>query len=226
MTHAYVARPGANRNGRAVVVGFEMFGITGYVRGVADRIARLGYTAIVPDFYHRFGDRIELAADPEGRARGLELIQRLDRDEVVADVRAALSHAGGQPDAFVGLSLGGHLGYYAATRVPFDAVAVFYPGWLTEPGTALSRPEPVVDRTPEIAAHGTRLLALFGADDHVISAGQRGVIEAHLRDAGVQHELVVYPDTPHGFFCEERDTYRPGPADDAWARLVALLAEA
>src|SRR5438045_3494056 len=95
---------------------------------------------------------------------------------------------------------------YAATRSPFDAVAVFYPGWLTEAGTALSRPEPVVTLTPAIAAHGTRLLVLFGADDHVVSADQRDVLGAHLRAAGVQHELVVYPDTPHGFACEERDT--------------------
>jgi carboxymethylenebutenolidase len=34
----------------------------------------------------------------------------------------------------------------------------------------------------------------------------------------------VYPDTPHGFFCPERDTYRPGPAADAWVRTRRLLA--
>src|SRR3989440_5832452 len=112
---AYVARPAAGRSvdvGLGVVVGFEMFGHTGYVRGVADRIARLGHTAIVPDFYHRFGPAIEVPADAAGRARGLALVQRLDRDGVVRDVRAALGYLSPARAAFVGLSLGGHLGYY------------------------------------------------------------------------------------------------------------------
>ena len=44
-----------------------------------------------------------------------------------------------------------------------------------------------------------------------------------LRHAGVRHQLVVYPDAPHGFFCDERGTYRPGPAEDAWRRTLDLL---
>jgi len=36
--------------------------------------------------------------------------------------------------------------------------------------------------------------------------------------------MVSYPGTPHGFFCDERDTYRPAAAADAWQRLTKLLA--
>ena len=125
----------------------------------------------------------------------------------------------------VGLSVGGHLAYHAATEVPLDALAVFYPGWLTESTIPLSQPEPTVTRTPLLAALGTRVLFLVGDGDQLFTAAQRQEIADRLRSAGVRHEFVVYPDTPHGFFCDERDTYRPAAAADAWQRLTALLAE-
>jgi carboxymethylenebutenolidase len=35
---------------------------------------------------------------------------------------------------------------------------------------------------------------------------------------------VVYPDTPHGFFCHRRETFREKPAEDGWNRVRELLA--
>src|SRR5437016_5675732 len=62
---AYVARPPAPGTYPNVIVGFEMFGVTSYIRDVTDRIARLGYIAIAPDFYHRHGHSTEPpTADP------------------------------------------------------------------------------------------------------------------------------------------------------------------
>jgi carboxymethylenebutenolidase len=223
---AYLARPAAPGTYPNVLVGFEMFGLTGYVRAVADRIARLGYTAVAPDFYHRSGDRIALPATAEGRERGLDLLQRMDRDGVRRDVQALLDYLpGGDRTAMVGMSVGGHLAYYAATQFPMAAVAVFYPGWLTDTTIALGRPEPTLTLTAGIAKHGNRLLFLVGESDHLFTAEQHDRIAARLRDDGVDHELVVYPGTPHGFFCDERDTYRAEAAEDAFARVTALLAE-
>jgi carboxymethylenebutenolidase len=33
--------------------------------------------------------------------------------------------------------------------------------------------------------------------------------------------MVIYPDTPHAFFNDTRDSYRAGPAADAWQRMLA-----
>jgi carboxymethylenebutenolidase len=224
---AYLARPTSPGSYPAVVLGFEMFGVTGYVRSVVDRIARLGYTAVAPDFYHRLGHRIELTATPQGRSRGLELLQGLTREGVRQDVHATLDYLDQDEDhrsaAMVGLSVGGHLAYYAATQIPLSAVAVFYPGWLTGTDIPLSRPEPTLTLTAHLAEHGTRLLFLAGGQDHLISAEQRAEIGDRLRECGVRHEMVTYPDAPHGFFCHERDTYHPAAAEDAWRRLAALL---
>lgn len=226
---AFLARPAQPGIYPNVMVGFEMFGVTGYIRSVAERIAALGYNTVAPDFYHRLGERIDLPPTVEGRERGLELLQNTDRDGVRADVRALLGYLAGRDGgsdrtAMVGLSAGGHIAYYAATQLPLAAVTVFYPGWLTDTGIALSRPQPTLTLTAGIAELGTRMLFLVGDGDHLFTAEQRDQIAERLRDDGVNHEMVIYPDTPHGFFCHERDTYRPAEAEDAFARLTSLLA--
>src|SRR5205823_2474904 len=129
----------------------------------------------------------ELTATPEGRSRGLELLHGLTREGIRQDVRAALKHlhpggAGGLSAAMVGLSVGGHVAYYAATQIPLKAVAVFYPGWLTDTEIPLSRPEPTLALTPALAEHGTRLLVLVGGRDHLINADQCAEISDRLRE--------------------------------------------
>lgn len=225
---AYCARAAGATPRGTVLVGFEMFGLSGYVRSVTERIAGLGYTAVAPDFYHRDGDRIELPETAEGRERGFELLAALDRDEVTADAQAVLDGLGASSGtaAMVGLSLGGHIAYAIATRLPLAALALFYPGWLTAAGTGLSRPEPLLELTPRIAANGTRMLFLIGQHDRLYTPAERNEIARRLDADHVEHELVVYPDAPHGFFCDERDSYRPDAAADAFERLSHLLAAA
>jgi len=89
---AFLARPFWGGPWPAILLGFEMFGVTGYLRRVAGQLAAAGYLALVPDFYHSQnagGPATELTADAAGRARGLELINGLRRDQVTADVIAA-----------------------------------------------------------------------------------------------------------------------------------------
>ena len=48
-------------------------------------------------------------------------------------------------------------------------------------------------------------------------------LRAEARRTGKNVEIVVYPKAPHGFFCEERDSYRADAATDAWKRTLAFL---
>jgi carboxymethylenebutenolidase len=233
MMNAYLARPRERGPWPGVLVGFEMFGVTGYLRQVAADVASRGYLAVVPDFYHwqsADGSPVELTADADGRARGLELVNGLRRDQVEADVMAAIGYLRARPDctghaAMVGLSAGAHIAFWAATRIPLEALVAFYPGWLTSAEVGLSRPDPLLSSSRSIAALGTPVLILAGADDQLYAPGDLDAIGARLDRDGVVHELIVYPHTPHGFACFERDTYRPEAAADAWKRAFALLAE-
>jgi carboxymethylenebutenolidase len=222
---AFVARPAGAGPRPGVVVAHELFGVTMHVREVCERLAAMGTTALAPDLYHRTAPATELAHDAAGREHGFTLLHQLTRDEVLADMGAAVEHlrgGGSRRVAALGLSLGGHVAYLAATSLDLDAVVALYPGWLTGTEIAISRPEPTLARTPGIRG---RVLVLCGAQDHAVPEADLEAINAALAAAGVRHELVAYPDTPHGFLCDRRDTFAPTAAEDAWRRISALLSE-
>ncbi len=227
----YLARPSATGRYPAVIVGFQLFGLDANVMALADRLAAAGYVALVPDLYHRVAPGTALVADDEGRRRGFELLHQLTAEGIVADLGAALDHLRGDSRVTdrvgaLGLSVGGHFAYLGATALDLAATAVLYPGWLTSTELPRGAAEPTVDRTPGIAARGGRMLVLFAADDHLIPPADRELIGKALASAGVRHEIVVYPDTPHAFFFPGAPTYRPGPAADAWERVLGLFADA
>ncbi len=214
----YLARPAGAPATGGVLVGMELFGVSAHVRDVCDELASRGLAALAPDFYHRVAPSVELPADDAGRARGLALLARLTRDDAVGDARAAVrfleSH--GPLLSMVGLSVGGHLAYLAATRLPIPVVVVAYGGWLTGTDIPLSRPTPTVDATPGITG---RVLLLLGGDDPRIGPPVRLRLGDALLEACVDHEIVTYPGVVHGFLCDPA-------ARDAWRRIHAALEEA
>lgn len=220
---AYVARPAGPGAHPAVIVAGELFGVNAHVRDVCERLAGLGLIALAPDLYHRTAPGIELAHDTEGRDRGFELLHRLTRAQVLSDVRAAMVHLhtrGSTRIGMVGLSLGGHVAYLAATELDLAAVAVLYGGWIPTTEIALSQPEPTLTLTAGITA---RMLVLVGEDDHAIPPDHRRAIADALSASGVRHEVVEYPGASHGFLCDRRNTFDPTAAQDAWRRIEELL---
>jgi carboxymethylenebutenolidase len=213
----------------AVVVGMEVFGVTKHVRDLCDRFAREGYVALAPDFYWREVRRSELDYHAEGRTEGMRLTSTLRRETVLSDVADARAHAMkqarlGTGTAIVGFSLGGHIAMLSATRIPFDFVASFYGGWTLDGGIPLASPMPPATDCSAIAQNETFVFGVVGGRDHLISADEWRRLEERLEAAHVAHELVLYPEAPHGFLCEDRaQTFRAADSDDAWKHLLDLL---
>src|SRR5215468_3145945 len=88
---AYVARPADSTPRPAVLVFMEIFGVNSHIRDVTERVAREGYVALAPDFFHRTGPGVEYGYDETGMTEGIKLLGMLKADEVVADARAALA---------------------------------------------------------------------------------------------------------------------------------------
>ncbi|MEU6284174.1 dienelactone hydrolase family protein [Streptomyces sp. NPDC047028] len=103
----------------------------------------------------------------------------------------------------MGVSVGGHLGVLAATRLPLDLVVSCYGGWTLDGGIPLAAPEPPLSPAgaAALAEHGTTVLGLVGGQDFLISADDWQRLGQRLKEAGVAHELVDYPRAAHGFLC-------------------------
>jgi carboxymethylenebutenolidase len=228
----YLATPRERKPRATVVVGMELFGVTPWVERVCERLAAAGYLAIAPDFYWRQSRRAELGYDDAGRAEGFRLLGHLTREGVVDDTEASLAAGAewgtGAGRAFVGFSLGGHLGVLTSTRQPLDVVISCYGGWTLDGGIPLAEPEPPL--TPQgaasMAAHGATLLAFVGGQDFLISTDEWQRLGQRLEQAGVRHQLIDYPAAQHGFLCEDRpESYDAYASDDAWKRILNALAE-
>ena len=223
---AYLARPGTDPAPAGVIVAHELFGVNPDIRGIADDLAGAGFLTIAPEFYHRdAAPGCWLNRDDAGREEGFGYLHRLRRDQALADVSAGMewltSQRGIKRVALVGFSAGGHLSYLAACQLPVSRTAVLYGGWLTSTDIPMSQPAPTLDLTPGITG---RILYLAGEDDFLIDAGQREQIRTALAAAGVDHELVSYPGVGHAFFWPGTPPFSREARDDAWRRIVELLA--
>ena len=151
--------------------------------------------------------------------------QRRVRQQALDDAAASAGWLSAQPPveriAMIGFSAGGHLSYLAACQLPISRTAVLYGGWLPTTDIPMSRPSPTLDLTPGIRG---RLLYLVGDDDALIDAGQRRQIGDALHAAGIDHELVSYPAVAHAFFWPGTPAFSRPARDDAWARILTLLA--
>jgi len=226
---AYVARPAslsATLPATGVIVAHELFGVTPGIRGVADDLAGAGHLAIAPEFYHRAAPPGRwLPSDDAGRTEGFGYLHQLQRRHALDDTAAAIVWLRSQPGieriAMVGFSAGGHLAFLAACSLEIDRTAVLYGGWLPVTDIPLSQPTPTLELARGISG---RLLYLVGEDDFLITAEQRRQISDALDAAGPGHELVSYPGVGHAFWWPGTAMFNQKARDDAWSRILELLA--
>lgn len=223
---AYLARPASDPAPTGVIVAHELFGVNPDIRGVADDLAGEGFLTVAPEFYHRDAEPGRwLERDDAGRQQGFGYLHRLQRDHALADVAAAMQWLRSEPGiervAVIGFSAGGHLSYLAACKLPVSRTAVLYGGWLPSTDIPISQPTPTLQLTAGITG---RLVYLVGEDDTLIDPGQREQIRAALTAAGVDHELVSYPGVGHAFFWPGTPPFNQQARDDAWRRIMELLA--
>ena len=66
------------------------------------------------------------------------------------------------------------------------------------------------------------ILGLMGGDDAAIPQADVDAFDRALDEAGVEHEIVVYPGAPHSFFDRKQEQFAEA-SEDAWARVLAFL---
>jgi carboxymethylenebutenolidase len=223
---AFLARPKDATPRPGVIVWMEIFGVNSHIRDVAERVAREGYLALAPDFFHRSFPGLDVGYDEKGMEVGMKGLAALDADQMIADARAAVTHLRGVPGCSgklgaMGFCIGGHMTYLTACETDVAAAASFYGGGIAAPKGPGGRPS-TLSRTPKL---GGKLLCLFGGKDALIPLAQVDAVRKALADAKKRHEVVVYDAADHGFFCDQRATYHAASAKDAWERVKRLFAE-
>src|SRR6478735_2454395 len=205
-THVgHLAVPDGGGSGPAVLLAHEGPGLADHVRGCADRLAALGYTAFALDYH---GGPIEIGAAFErlGVLAGDDaLTQRLGRAGL--DVLLAQPGVDAGRVAAMGYCFGGALVLQLArTGVPLGAVIGFH----------ASLPPGTVETNRRVTG---RVLMCMGTADPIVGAEARHEFEAAMIEAEtVQWGMELYGGVGHTFTNPEADVLgMPGIAFDAYA---------
>jgi carboxymethylenebutenolidase len=193
----------------------EIFGISDYIRDVAEDLAGLGYVVAAPDLFWRIEPGFDAAHDADGLARSLEMGQRFDAEQGVADAVAALDHLAALPEVegglgVIGFCLGGTIAYFVAGQAEVSAVVSYY-------GSG------VPDNLEILEQISSPVQFQFGGSDLYIPREQVARVEAAA--AGKPNvELHVEEDAGHAFHNRKSPMFHmPEPAERAWRRTEEFL---
>jgi len=208
---ARAPRPG----GPGVVILPDVRGLYPFYEQLAERFARAGHDAIVVDYFARTAGLAPRGEDFEFQPH----LSATTLQQVQADISAAVAvlrgRIGVRPVVAIGFCFGGTHAFLAGANraLDLDAVVGFY-GKLS-PGR-LPRP------AEQAGSIGVPLLGLFGGDDPDIPAAEIEEFDTALRQAGVRHQLITYPNAPHSFFDRSFDEHEQA-CNDAWHRVLGFL---
>jgi carboxymethylenebutenolidase len=201
------------------------------MRVMADRLAGMGYVALVPDVYYREGewtpfDIATVFSDETERARLSGFMSSLTRDRIISDTGAYLDYLLTRPEVVgttagtTGYCMGGRLSLITAGAHPdkVGAAASFHGGRIA----VEDDPE-----SPHLAANRiSATVYVAGAeDDGSFTPEQAQLLDSALTEAGVPHTVEFYP-AKHGFAVPDNPTYDAAAEDRHWKALEALYGSA
>ena len=196
----------------------EIFGVHEHIKDICRRFAKLGYLAIAPELYARQGDVSKLSNTDEIIAT---VVLQVPDAQVLADLDAAVAWAKESGEGNVeklgitGFCWGGRIVWLYAAHNPKLKAGVAWYGRLNGKPSTLQPKHPI----DEVSSLKAPVLGLYGAEDHGIPLDTVEQMRQALQTAGSPSQIVVYPNTPHGFHADYRPSYRKEQAEDGWKRL-------
>lgn len=216
----YAAMPASGGPFPTVLVIQEIFGVHEHIKDICRRLAKLGYFAAAPALYAREGDVSGMSDIQEIISK---VVSKVPDAQVASDLDATVAWAKGTGKAdtaklgVTGFCWGGREVWLYAAHNPDVKAAVAWYGPIKRPATNLQPKNPI-----DIAGQlKVPVLGLYGGADAGIPVDTVEEMKAALKAAHNPSEIIVYPDTPHGFNADYRPSYRPDQAKDGWSKMQA-----
>ena len=219
---AYHAMPASGGPFPVVLVVQEIFGVHEHINDLCRRLAKSGYLAIAPELYARQGDVSKIE---DLREIISKVVSKVPDAQVMSDLDAtvAWAKASGLGNTkklgVTGFCWGGRIVWLYSAHNPDLKAGVAWYGRLVGDTDELHPKNPV-----ELAGlFKSPVLGLYGGADTGIPVASIEKMRAAIKDANKPCEIIVYPDTPHGFNADYRPTFRKEQADDGWKRMLDWL---
>jgi carboxymethylenebutenolidase len=212
---AWVVYPERKDKAPVVIVIHEIFGLSDWIRGVADQLAREGFIAIAPDLLTGKGPNGGGTESVSSRDDVVALVRKLTPEEVNAQLNAVRAYGTKLPaangkSATIGFCWGGATSFRYATVQPEVNAAVVYYGTSPDAEALANVKAPV--------------LGLYGGDDARVNATIEPAA-AELKKQGKSFESQMFDGAGHGFLRAQAD--RNGAnrtaAEKAWPRTIEFL---
>jgi carboxymethylenebutenolidase len=184
---AWVVYPERSTKAPVVIVIHEIFGLSTWIRGVADQLAADGFIAVAPDFLTGHTGALHPDSVPADSAR--VLIRGLDSAQIQSRIEATARWAMALPAALprygvVGFCWGGSVVFNHAVRAPMLGAAVVYYG-----------AAPPAERLTSVRAP---VLGLYGENDARVNA-TIAPTDSTMRATGKTYEAQIFTGAGHGF---------------------------
>jgi len=217
--NSFIVYPEVKSKALAVVVIHEIFGMTDWVRSVADQLAEAGYIAIAPDLLSGMGPNGGGSSEFTDRSTVGQAISKLPPDQITADLNAVADHVAKLPAAngkvaVAGFCWGGGQAFrFATNRGNLAAAFVFY-------GTGPDTKEATVSIKAPV-------YGFYAGNDARVGATVPKSREL-MKEAGKSYDPVTYEGAGHGFMRAGEDPANTVEAnkkarDEAWIRWKSLL---
>jgi carboxymethylenebutenolidase len=211
----WVVYPERKTKAGTVLIIHEIYGLSDWIRGVADQLAAEGFIAVAPDLVSGLGPGGGGTDSAASRDDVVKLVRALTPEMTRARINAARAYAAGIPAAngklaTMGFCWGGGQSFaYAANQPPPTAAVVFYG---VSPDSAT---------LPLVMAP---VLGNYGGDDARVDA-TIAPAQATLEELGKSYEPHLYEGAGHGFLRAQadRDGANLRATREAWPRTIAFL---
>jgi len=202
----YLSEPPGGTAKGAVLLIHEWWGLNEHIRGVADRLAREGFTVFAADLY---GGKV--ANDEATAQQYLGSMDWKQAGELLRRAAEALrQRKPGTKVGVTGFCMGGAVALFVASKDPEIAACVPFYGI---PG----------DDKADVTKIGAPVLGHFAKHDNWCSPDRVAALEKKLKGSNIPAELHRY-DAQHAFFNDTRPkVYSKPDAELAWTRTVEFF---